>query len=146
MGIFVRYENDGSTYRIIRLSDHKLVLTRHAIFSELEFPTLPGHSSSFPTDFLIEDEEDGDVFYDCVSDPIAPVMPSSPTVEIPQLSAETSLEFVTPPEVLSEESQSPAREIIGDISSSNIINHPRRPRAMLVSVNANIPTFYHQAI
>ncbi|PLW07803.1 hypothetical protein PCASD_17829 [Puccinia coronata f. sp. avenae] len=95
---------------------------------------------------LGKDEEDGDVFCDCVSDPIAPVMPSSPTVKIPQLSAETSLEFVTPPEVLSEESQRPAREIIGDISSSNIINHPRRPRAMLVSVNADIPTFYHQAI
>jgi transposase InsO family protein len=35
MGIFVGYENNGTTYHIVCLSDHKLVPTCHAIFSEL---------------------------------------------------------------------------------------------------------------
>jgi hypothetical protein len=30
MGIFVGYENDGMTFCIVRLSNGKLILTRHA--------------------------------------------------------------------------------------------------------------------
>jgi transposase InsO family protein len=150
MGILVGYKNEGTSCCIVRLSDQKLVTTRHAVFSELEFPTLSGPSSSphFPT---LEDEDGDDIFFNCVSDIPAPisVIPSSP-IPTPDDIGKSSLEtnaYLTPEEeTVPPPSNCPSCKIIGDVSLANILSHPRCPWAMVVSVAPNIPTYYHQAI
>jgi hypothetical protein len=154
MVIFVGYENDGITYRIIRLSDQKLGPTCHAIFSEFEFPTLSGSTPSSSLKFSLDEENKEDIFYECDSDPIPPTPVITPAAD-PLLSpAKHSLNFSTPPELLPEEVVShtiapiscPPYEIIGNISAANVVDRPQRLRAMLVTVDADVPSFYHQAI
>ncbi|PLW33657.1 hypothetical protein PCANC_23074 [Puccinia coronata f. sp. avenae] len=45
MGAFVGYENNGTTFCIIRLSDRKLVPTRHAHFTAALLPVAAADSS-----------------------------------------------------------------------------------------------------
>ncbi|MBW0539804.1 hypothetical protein O181_079519 [Austropuccinia psidii MF-1] len=39
-GILIGYENEGSAYRILRIKDNKVIITRHASFNENCFPEL----------------------------------------------------------------------------------------------------------
>ncbi|MBW0463020.1 hypothetical protein O181_002735 [Austropuccinia psidii MF-1] len=39
-GVFIGYENDGSAYRILRLKDKKVIITRHASFNKNIFPEI----------------------------------------------------------------------------------------------------------
>ncbi|MBW0477147.1 hypothetical protein O181_016862 [Austropuccinia psidii MF-1] len=39
--IFLGYENEASSYCILRLSDQKIIISRHVIFYEEKFPSLP---------------------------------------------------------------------------------------------------------
>jgi transposase InsO family protein len=147
MGIFVGYENDGTTFRIVCLSDHNLVSTRHAIFSEFEFPVLSGSTIPCSPDFFLEEDEDGNTFYECNSDPVPPIPMDVPAVEPLASPGNQSLDFSTPPELLPEiVAHHPPQEISGDISTANIVNHPRCHRAMVVTVDMDAPSFYHQAI
>ncbi|MBW0538010.1 hypothetical protein O181_077725 [Austropuccinia psidii MF-1] len=40
-GIMLGYENEGSCYRVLRLNDHKILISRHVKFDESTFPSLP---------------------------------------------------------------------------------------------------------
>ncbi|MBW0558315.1 hypothetical protein O181_098030 [Austropuccinia psidii MF-1] len=39
-GIFLGYENEASSYRILRISDQKVIISKHVIFDENKFPSL----------------------------------------------------------------------------------------------------------
>ncbi|MBW0576843.1 hypothetical protein O181_116558, partial [Austropuccinia psidii MF-1] len=39
-GIFLGYENEASSYRILRLSDQKIIISKHVLFNEKKFPSL----------------------------------------------------------------------------------------------------------
>ncbi|MBW0536646.1 hypothetical protein O181_076361 [Austropuccinia psidii MF-1] len=39
-GIFLGYENEASSYRILRVSDQKVIISKHVIFDESKFPSL----------------------------------------------------------------------------------------------------------
>ncbi|MBW0537074.1 hypothetical protein O181_076789, partial [Austropuccinia psidii MF-1] len=39
-GIFLGYENEASSYRILRVSDQKVIISKHVIFNENKFPSL----------------------------------------------------------------------------------------------------------
>jgi hypothetical protein len=64
---------------------------------------LPGSTPSPLTDFLVEADDDGNIFYDCDSDVVPPVSTSSPTVEAPLSPKDQSLEFSAPQEMLPKE-------------------------------------------
>ncbi|MBW0488376.1 hypothetical protein O181_028091 [Austropuccinia psidii MF-1] len=40
------FENEGSAYRILRLDDLKVVITRNAVFNKRVFPSIPGKTTS----------------------------------------------------------------------------------------------------
>ncbi|MBW0512299.1 hypothetical protein O181_052014 [Austropuccinia psidii MF-1] len=40
-GIFLGYQNEASSYCILRVSDQKLLISKHVIFDENRFPSLP---------------------------------------------------------------------------------------------------------
>jgi hypothetical protein len=146
MGILVGFENKGTAFQIVRLSDHKLIITCHAIFSELWFPTLSGSNLS-TSDFSVcsEDLEDNDIFFDFSSDP--PPSSPNPLSDGAVVPAESPKVYATPPEELPAPAvPCPAQEIIGNISLANIIDRPRRPRALMMEFDPNIPTYYHQAV
>ncbi|MBW0461525.1 hypothetical protein O181_001240 [Austropuccinia psidii MF-1] len=41
-GILLGYENENTAYRILRISDAKVIITKHATFDETKFPSLTG--------------------------------------------------------------------------------------------------------
>ncbi|MBW0550303.1 hypothetical protein O181_090018 [Austropuccinia psidii MF-1] len=41
-GIFLGYENENTSYRILQISDAKIIVTKHTTFDENEFPRLKG--------------------------------------------------------------------------------------------------------
>jgi hypothetical protein len=153
MGILVGYENDGTTYQIIRLSDMKLVPTQHACFSELVFP-------GFSQPSLVNEELDfiDDDFFDCIpaSKNQSPVPASDPEddallADLPApevyVSSSPPAEFVTPPLTpLPAVEARPRRRIIRDVCPANIIQGSRRPRAFVMQADDNVPAHYHQAI
>ncbi|MBW0517611.1 hypothetical protein O181_057326 [Austropuccinia psidii MF-1] len=45
-GILLGFENEGTAYRILRLDDLKVVVTRNATFNARVFPSIPGKTTS----------------------------------------------------------------------------------------------------
>ncbi|MBW0526097.1 hypothetical protein O181_065812 [Austropuccinia psidii MF-1] len=52
-GIFIGYENNNTAYRILRLTDLKVSITRHATFNKEIFPFIPQYASN-TTRFVTE--------------------------------------------------------------------------------------------
>ncbi|MBW0483582.1 hypothetical protein O181_023297 [Austropuccinia psidii MF-1] len=42
-GILLGYENDASSYWILRTYNQKVIVSKHVIFNEEKFPSLPSH-------------------------------------------------------------------------------------------------------
>ncbi|MBW0502369.1 hypothetical protein O181_042084 [Austropuccinia psidii MF-1] len=70
-GIFLGYENDMSSYRVMRLSDGKIVISKHVLFDESVFPNSPTHlSSTSPLVIpLVGSEEGSDNNESCSEEP-----------------------------------------------------------------------------
>ncbi|MBW0539432.1 hypothetical protein O181_079147 [Austropuccinia psidii MF-1] len=47
-GILLGYENKNSAYRILRIRDRTIVITRHALFAENHFPSIDSNPNSEP--------------------------------------------------------------------------------------------------
>ncbi|MBW0470524.1 hypothetical protein O181_010239 [Austropuccinia psidii MF-1] len=52
-GIFIGYENNNTAYRILRLTDLKVLITQHATFNKNFFPSIP-HYNTGKTHFITE--------------------------------------------------------------------------------------------
>ncbi|MBW0523127.1 hypothetical protein O181_062842 [Austropuccinia psidii MF-1] len=163
-GILLGYENDNSSYRILRVRDKKVVVAKHVTFHEDVFPSL-GNQTHAPEPLII------------------PLPPTEETVAVDEIgtvesiaAGDTSLnqplETADSPgqsngvrdtfqsegeESLAEEPPSdPPRRIrvIGprhptliscDLDSTNVLPYPRRPNA-LISSCSDTPRTYQGAI
>jgi hypothetical protein len=136
VGILVGFENEATVFRILRLSDKKLIRTRHAFFDESSFP-------KFSDDFVPSTIADLSFFEESFDE-------DSDTDDPP------ATEVVSPNENLSSTqnamtvatSTNPSSElIVGDISSSNILStkRVRKPRAFHTTESSDIPAHYHRA-
>ncbi|MBW0472511.1 hypothetical protein O181_012226 [Austropuccinia psidii MF-1] len=45
-GIFLGYKNEASSYRILRTSDQKIVISKHVLFDKEKFPSLTSQEQS----------------------------------------------------------------------------------------------------
>ncbi|PLW21655.1 hypothetical protein PCANC_03216 [Puccinia coronata f. sp. avenae] len=136
-GVLVGYESEATVYRILRLSDGKLIRSRHAVFDKTSFPQIA--NSSLPAsvfdsidDYLVEEVS--------VSTPILPTAASPVPVE----------QIVTPQHNLLDSLDASLRSsnlIIGDVTSANIFPYCRRAaQAFVTTTTSHIPAHYNQAI
>ncbi|MBW0492775.1 hypothetical protein O181_032490 [Austropuccinia psidii MF-1] len=71
-GIFLGYENDMSAYCVMRLSDGKIVISKHVLFDKSVYPNSPVHlSSASPLVIpLVRSEEGSDNSKSCSGEPV----------------------------------------------------------------------------
>jgi transposase InsO family protein len=136
IGILIGFENDGSTFRILRLRDRKLVRTRHARFDETSFPSL-SDCQAFCND------DDKEIYFDSF-DETSSVASENPALEEEQITddpADASRPTLT---VIGPRHPTIIR---GDITTENILPYSRRrPQAFVTSVIQSTPSHYNQAI
>jgi hypothetical protein len=134
-GVLIGFENEGTVYRIIRLSDYKLIRTRHAIFDEKVFPSLGVNSS----DTFVVDPKD--IFVEEVV-----LRAPSPSVDEPTCSSQPND---------SPQPNVPRISVVGprhptlissNILETNVLPFCRCPARALVTAASSIPTHYNQAL
>jgi transposase InsO family protein len=136
IGILIGFENDGSTFCILRLCDRKLVRTRHARFDENSFPSLSDHTA-------FSDTENKEIFLDSFDEDFSPSSDQPPT---PDVENTNEIGNSTRPTITVIGPRHPTI-IRGDITADNILPYSRcRPQAFVTSVVPSTPSHYHQAI
>ncbi|MBW0541403.1 hypothetical protein O181_081118, partial [Austropuccinia psidii MF-1] len=162
-GVLLGYENKNSAYRILRLSDLKVVISKHVKFEEDVFPQILGAGSTkeawlVPYNGLIETE---DIARDIPSS--SPSSSNESQEDLPCHPSEGSsrmVDEVQEPPVAAEEVEdsdpiSSSRIkvigprhptlIVGDVNSSNILPYQRRPKTLLTSIS-KAPRTFNQAV
>ncbi|MBW0463242.1 hypothetical protein O181_002957 [Austropuccinia psidii MF-1] len=56
-GIFLGYENENTAYRVLRVSDSKILTTKHVIFCEIFFPYLKDKETTDSCSFVVEEPD-----------------------------------------------------------------------------------------
>ncbi|MBW0535741.1 hypothetical protein O181_075456 [Austropuccinia psidii MF-1] len=69
-GILLGFENYNSSYQILQLQDKKVVVTRHALFIEDNFPSLDKGSDFTDCSRWVDTGDENDVFFDFNEDTI----------------------------------------------------------------------------
>ncbi|MBW0541029.1 hypothetical protein O181_080744 [Austropuccinia psidii MF-1] len=150
-GILLGFINDNSAYRILRLRDKAVVITRHALFIEDKFPSLDDRPNVSTFSRWVEiDQEDDDTFFDCeevepeefnelnTSGTSSPAdqaqIPESSTSRYPD--AHRKIKVIGP--------QHPTL-IQGDVDTQNILPYSRRPKTFIAS-STSAPASYSRAI
>ncbi|MBW0500216.1 hypothetical protein O181_039931 [Austropuccinia psidii MF-1] len=126
-GILLGFENDNSSYRILRLRDKKVVVTRHALFIEDNFPLLD-ESNRTDCSRWVDIGDEADLFFDC-NESIVDEGHDSPLEDHG---------------TIAQESPSPCVDERPD-QVANILPFPRRPRA-LISMENGDPLSYSKAV
>ena len=120
------YENELSSYRILRLRDRKIIITKHVDFIETSYPGLePLRSNAMTNPFELQR------FQDLPQTEVKEEIPASPIID------ETSL------------NQSSDRTISSDISTSNILAYDRRGNPIVhltEGLSQTDPTNYAEAL
>ncbi|MBW0479361.1 hypothetical protein O181_019076 [Austropuccinia psidii MF-1] len=161
-GILLGYENNNTSYCILRLRDRKVVVAKHVVFREDVFPSL-GNPTQVQEPLLVpttEGTEAVDEFGSVESVAVVDI-PPAPLPEAPHSVLCPSNAGSIPPseneESLAEESPSgPPRRIkvIGprhptliscELDGSNVLPYSRRPKALISSVD-DTPRTYQGAI
>ncbi|MBW0460659.1 hypothetical protein O181_000374 [Austropuccinia psidii MF-1] len=154
MGILLGFDYESPAYRVLRLSDKKVFITRHVIFFENEFPSLRKQTPQSDEDdldcseevLLVEEEEK---YFDCIEEPVENEIVSNQDLAEEESEEEQS----NSDEQVIEESQ--RIKIIGprhptlissEIRAEHILPYPRRPKALMTSSNLGDPASYRQAI
>ncbi|MBW0572419.1 hypothetical protein O181_112134, partial [Austropuccinia psidii MF-1] len=148
-GIFLGYENEASSYRILRLSDQKIIISKHVLFNEKKFPSLQFQKQiteeifkTFPNSTSITTEEPTNESNSEEN--------SSNTESVPEENEEVDI-FVDALE------QQPQRiRVIGprhptlisrEIDRDNILPFPRRqPRTNSTNLINHTPKNYNEAM
>ncbi|MBW0535981.1 hypothetical protein O181_075696 [Austropuccinia psidii MF-1] len=153
-GILLGYENDNTSYRVLRLSDKKVVISRHVTFDENSFPSL----RDAPSEPLTIDWEASRTDSGLVDE----AQPEEAAVVDETHSEETAAPSVNnspvplaeqPPGPISD--QAPRRiRVIGprhptiinsEIDSTNILTFPRRPKVYLTT-SEDCPRTFNSAL
>ncbi|MBW0505866.1 hypothetical protein O181_045581, partial [Austropuccinia psidii MF-1] len=138
-GILLGFVNDNSAYKILRIRDKSVIITRHAYFVEDNFPSLSATPDIDDCSRWVEiDEEDNEAFYDCEE-----IEPQHSNDSSDTHSVDTSPSFELAPQT--SESPEPCHPenprkirvigpqhptiIRGDIVPENILPYSRRPKA-----------------
>ncbi|MBW0536422.1 hypothetical protein O181_076137 [Austropuccinia psidii MF-1] len=144
-GVLLGYENKNSAYRILCLSDLKVVISKDVKFEENVFPQIQGMSSTkkawlVPYNGSIETE---DIARDIPSS--SPSSLNESQEDLPSRPSEGSSRMV-------DEVQEPLvigprhpTLIVGDVDSSNILPYQRRPKTLVTSIS-KAPHTFNQAI
>ncbi|MBW0535535.1 hypothetical protein O181_075250, partial [Austropuccinia psidii MF-1] len=129
-GILLGSQNDNSSYWILQLRDKKVVVTRHALFIEDNFPFLDRGSDHTDCSRWVDTGDEADV------------QPSPPpsTTEQPDQNL-----FPNNPQRIKVIGPRHPTLIRGDVDQSNILAFPCRPKA-LISVEDGDPLSYSRAV
>ncbi|MBW0567350.1 hypothetical protein O181_107065 [Austropuccinia psidii MF-1] len=148
-GILLGYENENTSYRILQVSDAKIIITKHATSNENKFPKLVGFFESSPLnldDFammvdeahLVKHEEDPNcsMTVDEVQVDSLDEFPFSDVVDEAHADEQEfqSLESVTAPATTSCIKVIGPRHptlVLSDIDNLNILPYPRREDSLL---------------
>ncbi|MBW0534400.1 hypothetical protein O181_074115 [Austropuccinia psidii MF-1] len=162
-GVFLGYENENCAYRILRLSDLKIVIAKHVKFEENVFPLIQGITSTkeawlVPYNGFITAEE--------ASNDILPPNPLPDVESQDNVSCSLSegssrvVDEVHEPSCVAEAvvDSNPINTsrikvigprhptlIVGDVASRNILPYQRRPKTLVTSISKTSRT-YNQAI
>ncbi|MBW0517549.1 hypothetical protein O181_057264 [Austropuccinia psidii MF-1] len=157
-GIMLGYENDNTSYRILRLSDGKVVISRHVIFDETTFPTL-NSTRSDPVLIIPEDSSVSAAVVDEVHsadmESVDEVRPMDPELDDTSRMVD---EVQVAPELDSADSAPPCNrsriKVIGPrhptiissaVDSHHILPYSRRPKVFL-STHDESPRTFKQAL
>ncbi|MBW0547431.1 hypothetical protein O181_087146 [Austropuccinia psidii MF-1] len=149
-GILLGYENENSAYRILRIRDRTIVITRHALFAENHFPSIDSNpNSDSHSDRWIDLCEERD---ECINnEEILTDQGSSEVTEGAECLQEQGEEFaqdITPndrPIRLRVVGPRHPKIINGDISQSNILPYSLRPKTFVTVKDAD-PISYQSAL
>ncbi|MBW0504307.1 hypothetical protein O181_044022 [Austropuccinia psidii MF-1] len=153
-GIIIGYENDNSSYRILCLSDKKILISRHAKFDETVFPTLKKNPQPHDQSALEWGNQPSRTEMVDSVHPVRTELVDKPQPEEPSVIPEEAQEMLDEPlsssdESLEDFSQDPpvinsCLRVIGprhptiylaDISKSNILPFGQRLRVLVTSVD-----------
>ncbi|POW14882.1 hypothetical protein PSHT_07293 [Puccinia striiformis] len=126
--VLIGYSNDYSTYKVIRLSDKKIIHTKHAYFDETVFPKCSAINKSL--DNLLS-SNNLPIFR---QETYLPYTEEQLPIEIDQDSSQTMFEEetfsnkeeISDEEIANEETPNQSKIINSSINESNILKHPRR--------------------
>ncbi|MBW0530766.1 hypothetical protein O181_070481 [Austropuccinia psidii MF-1] len=152
-GILLGFDYGSPAYRVLKLNNRKVFITRHFIFFENEFPSLQKTSQSNEDDLDYSDDvllvEEEEKYFDCKEEPV-----ENKVINNHNLAEEESREVQdnSEGEVVNERQRI---KIIGprhptlissEIWEENILPYPRRPKALMTSSRLRDPVSYRQAI
>ncbi|MBW0535199.1 hypothetical protein O181_074914, partial [Austropuccinia psidii MF-1] len=159
-GILLGYTNENTAYRILRLCDRKVIISRHVIFDESTFPSLKNRSSSFDSALLIPEYQEAvtevvDETRSVNMGQVDEILPIEPILDEPSRMVD---EIQDSSEIAASDQDRPACpsriKVIGprhptlissDVNSHNILPYSRRPKALL-SIHDETPRTFKQAI
>ncbi|MBW0499100.1 hypothetical protein O181_038815 [Austropuccinia psidii MF-1] len=159
-GILLGYTNENTAYRILRLWDQKVIISRHVIFDESTFPSLKDRSSSFDSALLIPEYQEAvtevvDEARSVDMGQVDEILPIEPILDEPSIMVD---EIQDSSETAASDRNCPACssriKVIGpchptlissDVNSHNILPYSRRPKALL-SIHDETPRTFKQAI
>ncbi|MBW0478652.1 hypothetical protein O181_018367 [Austropuccinia psidii MF-1] len=128
-GILLGFVNDNSAYKILRLRDKAVVITRHSLFVEDKFPSLDNTPIVPPFFRWVEiDQEDDNTFFDCK--------------EIHECSASRYPDTHCRTKVIGPRHPT---LIQGDVDAQNIFPYSPRPKTFIAS-STPVPASYSRAI
>ncbi|MBW0500217.1 hypothetical protein O181_039932 [Austropuccinia psidii MF-1] len=145
-GILLSFENNNSSYRILWLQDKKVVVTRHALFIEDNFPLLD-ESNCTDCSRWVDIGDEVDLFFDfnesIVDEGHGTIVQESPSPCV----AERPDQVVIPENPWRIRVIGPQHPTLirGDVDKANILPFSRRPRA-LISMENGDPLSYSKAV
>ncbi|MBW0536457.1 hypothetical protein O181_076172 [Austropuccinia psidii MF-1] len=154
-GVLLGFENNNSSYRILRLRDKKVVVTRHALFIEDHFPSLDKGSDCTNCSRWVDIGDENDISFDCNEDAIENIDSQTPPEdhhdvaiqESPSSAIEQACEGLAPNNPCKITVIGPRHPTLirGDVDQTNILPFPRRPKA-LISIEDVDPLSYSSAV
>ncbi|MBW0462470.1 hypothetical protein O181_002185 [Austropuccinia psidii MF-1] len=158
IGILLGLDYDSPAYRVLKLQDNKVFITRHVIFFEKNFPS-PSNTSKPKSDELFFSDEryhsdDEEEYFECQEHPEIAHNPTEETTcptdegESIKSSSERSSESTTlqPGKRISVMGPQHPTLISSRIEKENILPCSRRPKALMTLSSSKDPSTYKQAL
>ncbi|MBW0530489.1 hypothetical protein O181_070204 [Austropuccinia psidii MF-1] len=149
-GVLLGYENNGSSYRVLRSWDQEVVISRHVVFDEKTFPSISSQST-IPTSsdlrsvFLYSNRNARESTDTTLPEPISEQLELLTEEEEQQESLSEAQEFQ--PSRIKVIGQRHPTLISSDIDPENILSFCRRPRTKLIQTRVDeVPNSYNKAL
>ncbi|MBW0510825.1 hypothetical protein O181_050540 [Austropuccinia psidii MF-1] len=149
-GVLLGYENNGSSYRILKSWEQAVVISRHVVFDKITFHSIssPKTISTSPdlrSLFLYSNRNPRESTDTTLPEPISEQLELPTKEEEEQESLSEALEF-QPSRIKVIDQRHPTL-ISSDINPANILSFHRRPRTNLTQTMVDeVPNFYNKAL